>query len=382
VTIVALPLTAVLVLHASPLQMGLISSAGFLPGALFGLFAGVIIDRLPKRRVLILANLFSAVTLAVVPLGEAGQFLSIALLLVISFIAALLASAEGIALLSFLPSVVTKNELAKANGKFSAAVSIARVVGPAAAGGLIAALSAPGAIAIDAISFLVAALLILAMPITRRAGRPLSETTSKTSMLVELRQGLNFIFKDRMLRMLIVTAAPLNFFGAAFNSLQALFIVRQLGVRPSWFGLALATAGLSAVLGALVSASISSRLDIVKLLLVALVMFIIADGNISILQGPPLTAALRFGASSALEGFAATVVGVAIMTYIQKAAPPQMLARVNGVLMTTFGAVMPLGALAGGAFGGMIGVRQTMIAATLGYVVILLAVLSISRRSA
>jgi MFS family permease len=136
VTIVALPLTAVLVLHASPLQMGLISSAGFLPGALFGLFAGVIIDRLPKRRVLILANLFSAVTLAVVPLGEAGQFLSIALLLVISFIAALLASAEGIALLSFLPSVVTKNELAKANGKFSAAVSIARVVGPAAAGGL------------------------------------------------------------------------------------------------------------------------------------------------------------------------------------------------------------------------------------------------------
>jgi len=340
-----------------------------------------VIDRLPKRRVLILANLLSALILVVIPLGAAGRFLSVPVLLVVSFFSALLASAEGIALLSFLPSIISENELAKANGTFSAAVSIARVVGPAVAGALIVVLTAPGAIGIDAISFLVAALMILAIPTGALERQDLPGTVTKISMLVELKEGLSFIFNNKTLRAVVIIAAPLNFFGAAFNSLQALFIVGHLRVKPSWFGIALAAAGVSAVVGALVAARISGRLDIAKLLFAALIMFVIADGNICLLEGPPLAAALRFGASSALEGFAATVVGVAIMTYIQQAAPPEMLARVNGVLMTTFGAAMPLGALAGGAFGSMIGVRQTMVAATLGYVVILLAVLVNSKRS-
>ncbi len=379
VTIVALPLTAVLLLHATPLQMGLLSSAGFLPGALFGLFAGVIIDRLPKRRVLILANLLSALILTLIPVGEAGRFLSVAMLLGVSFIAALLANAEGIALLSFLPSVVAETELAKTNGRFSAAVSVAKVVGPAAAGGLIAALSAPGAIAVDAASFLVAALLILAMPAARPTPQPSLEGP-RTSMLAELREGLHFIFGSRMLRMVVVTAASLNFCGAAFNSLQALFIVRHLVVKPSWFGLALAAAGVGAVLGALLAERIFRRLDLPNLLAAALATFVIADGNISLLHGSPLAAAFRFGASSLIGGFAATVVGVALMTYIQKTSPSHMLARINGVLMTTFGAATPLGALAGGAFGSLIGVRQTMIAATLGYVMILLLIYIASKR--
>jgi MFS family permease len=381
VTIVALPLAAVLLLHASPLQMGLLTSAGFLPNVLFGLFAGVMIDRLPKRRILILTNLFSAVTLAIVPIGEATQFLSISLLIIVSFAAAVLSGAEGLALLSFLPSIVEENRLAEANGRFSAAVSVARVVGPAAAGGLIAAFNASGAIAIDAISFLVATLLIVEIPDRIPEQQSMQAPIFRASMFMDLKDGLRFMFKDKTLSMVVMIAAPFNFFSAAFNSLQALFIVRHLGVKPSLFGLALAAAGITAIFGALIVGRISRSLDLPKLLSLAMVMFLIADGNVCLLQGPPLVAALRFGASSAIEGFASTVVIVAIMTYIQKAAPAEMLARVNGVLMTTFGAATPLGALAGGACGSIIGVRQTMIIATLGYVIILIVLLRVPRRT-
>ncbi len=378
ITIIALPLTAVLFLQATPLQMGLLSSAGRLPGVLFGLFAGVVIDRLPKRRVLLAANLLSALVLAVVPFSKTLQILSFKVLLGVSFIATSIASAEGIALLSFIPSIVAKDRLAQANGRFSVLQSTTQIAGPAVAGLLIAVFSAPGAISFDAISFLFAMALMLTLPSSSVSSLKQLE---QESTLASFRAGFSFIVKNVTLRLIVVIAIFLNFFGSAFAALQALFIVKHLGIKPSFYGTALAVGGVGAVLGGMLSGSLAQKLSLVTLLSIAIGVFVLADGCVCALHGSSTDVTIIFAVCRMINGFGSALISVALMTYVQKTTPPAMLARVFGGLFTTMGASTPLGALAGGVIGEIIGIRQTLIIATLGYFFVLVGVVTISRRA-
>jgi len=144
VTLVAVPLTAILILRATPFEMGLLGAAAALPSVLFGLLAGALIDHLPKRLVLLVSNLAAGATLAVIPLAATLHALSIALILAVAFAAAGIAAAENIALIAFIPLAVPASRLAAANGRFSAIMSAAQVAGPAIAGALIAILTTSG----------------------------------------------------------------------------------------------------------------------------------------------------------------------------------------------------------------------------------------------
>jgi MFS family permease len=377
ITIVALPLTAILALHATPFDMGLLNGAGPLAGVLAGLIAGAAIDPLPKRGILIAANAANALILAIVPLGEAGHFLSIPLLLAGSFVATGIATAEGMALISYLAQIVPKPDLAKANGRYAAAVSLTAIVGPAIAGVLVVTLTAPGAMAFDAASFLAAVLLMTALP---RATPAQPDAAPPSSVRSRLSAGFGYIAGNPTMRRIVIIAAALNIFGAAFASMQALFIVQRLHVPPGWFGAGLAVGGGGAVAGSMLSGWFAKKLDLVTLLAFAILLFVVADGITSLLFGAPSHIAIGFAACRALDSFGNALIGVALLTYIQREAPAELLARVGGALMTAMSAPVPLGALAGGALGTTIGVRHTLMAATLGYAAVLAGVWRYRRR--
>ncbi|MCW8307600.1 MFS transporter [Acidiphilium sp. PA] len=379
VTMVALPLTAVLILHADPLDMGLLSGISALPAVIFGLFAGVLIDRWPKRRVLIIANAISAVVMLLVPLGHALVFLSIPLLMLVRFIASTISVGEGIGLNSTIPALVPPDALADANGRFGAVMSVTALIGPAIAGLLIAAFSAPGAITADAASFAVAVGLIALLP---HIPVPTVDHAAEGSVRDRLRAGFAFMRADPVMRPLMFVAIALNFFGSIFGALEALFIVGHLGVKPAWFGGALAASGIGAIAGALISAPVARRFDVMATLTGAIVLFVISLGGISALHGAPMLVAIGFGACNLIGGFGGAIVNVAISTHIQTATPEAMLARVMGVLISTFSATTPLGALLGGLIAAGLGLRITLIGATLGFFAVFVWLAFTARRRA
>ncbi len=377
VTLVALPLTAVLLLHATPFDMGLLSAASALPRVLFSLFAGVAIDQLPKRRVLLVANAVSALVLAVVPLAHAAQMLSVGLLMGVSFAASGIGSAERIALMSFIPSVVPKDQLAGANGRFSAVLSSALLIGPAFASLLIAAFSAPGAITIDAFSFAVAVPLMAWLPPGPMPTK--ASHLAEGSVWVRLQAGFGWIGRDRDMRSLVVMLSALFLFMGMFAALEPLFLVGQLGVSASWFSLALVFGGAGSIIGSMLAGWFSRRLSLAALLCVSLVLFMISFGGVSALNGEALFVAVEFAACNAISGFGGGLINVAVMTSMQKTVPSAMLARVTGTLFSVLPVATLAGAVAGGVLGDVLGLRQALIAATLGFASVFLGILTASR---
>jgi len=375
VTLVALPLTAVLVLHVTPFQMGLLAGTGALPGVLLGLIAGVFIDRLPKRRVMLTANICSAATMAAISVAAHEGMLSLPLLLPLAFLAASIATVDGIATLSFMPAIVPPENLPQANGRFGAVLSGAAVAGPAVAGVLIAALTAPGAITLDAASYLAAAFLILALPAIPVP--PAADAPAET-LAARLRAGFDFSFAGGTLKLFVGFAAALNLCGGGISALEALFIVRQLHVPPAWFGGALACGGIGAVAGALISGHASKRLNVNLLMAIAAFVSLFTGGFICSLHGARLGVAAGFGAAQLIGGIGNGVLGAAVMTFLQQTTPPHMMARVIGALTTLIGASVPVGALAGGAVASLIGVRYALIAETAGFALILAIVVTVS----
>jgi MFS family permease len=376
ITLVALPLTAILFLHATPFQMGLLAGAGTLPGVLFGLLAGVAIEPLPKRAILLAANLASAALLALIPISHAIQLLSFGLLVAINFTAAGIANTEGIALMSFLAAIVPKPQLATANSQYAALTSATAVIGPALAGLLVALLTAPGAISLDASTFLAASALMLFLPST-----PTTPPETTESITTRLRTGLDFTFSHPVIRLFTLFAIAINTFGSGIAALQALFIVKQLGVPTTWYGATLAAAGIGAIGGALISGRAARRLNINALLAGVIAIDIVADGIICSLHGAPLHAAAGFAAAQLVNGIGNGLLGAAVMTYIQTSTPPEILARVIGALTTILSASVPLGALAAGAIGNAIGLRPTLILETAGFAVTLAVVLITAKQS-
>lgn len=363
VTLVALPLTAVLLLHADAFEMGLLRAASALPSVVFGLFAGVLIDRWPKRRVLLAANAVSALVMALVPIAMGVKLLSLGLLMGVSFVGSTVNLGEQIGLSAFIPAIVPTDRLARANGRFGAMRSGASLVGPAVAGLLIAAFSAAGAIAVDAASFAVAFVLMMLLPVVPVP----APNHAEGSVWTRLRAGVAFIRADPVLQPLMAIAVALNFFLAIVGALGALFIVRYLGVKPEWYGIALAAGGIGAIVGATLAERLARTFGVMKLLTGTLGFFVIGLAGISALQGPPVIVAVSFGGCQIVFGFGSAVFSATFMTHVQKATPGPMLARVMGVIIASFGAAVPVGALIGGAVAAVIGVRQTLIVATVGF---------------
>jgi MFS family permease len=250
ITGIALPLTAVLVLSATPAQMGILSAFSGASVLVFGILAGVWVDRLRRRPILIVADLGRAILLATIPLAALIGVLHLTQLFIVAALVGILTVFFNVANQSFLPSLVPQEQIVEANSKLAMSVSLAEIGGPALAGPLVQLIGAPLAILCDAVSFLVSTLSI---GLIRMRELPPVPSKSRQSIWRESIDGLRMIREHELLRSLAISTILFEFFGNFIATLYVLYIVRELHLPPIIIGFLIATGGVSAFIGTLVA---------------------------------------------------------------------------------------------------------------------------------
>ncbi len=221
ISLLAIPLTAVLILNATPLQMGILTAAEAVPYLLFGLVAGVWVDRLRRRAILIVADVGRFIVLSLIPLDYLLGILRIELLYLLAFLVGTLSIFFDVAYRSYLPSLIEREQLIEGNSKLELSRSVGEIVGPGLAGVLVQVFAAPIAIMVDSLSFLASALSLLWIRTPEEI--PKVEVQRK-GLRHEVLEGLRFVFGEPMLRALTGSFATLTLFNSLLEAVFVLYV--------------------------------------------------------------------------------------------------------------------------------------------------------------
>jgi predicted MFS family arabinose efflux permease len=362
VTLVALPLTGVLTLHAGPTQMGALRVASTLPFLLFGLLAGAWVDRRSRLTVMSLSSLGQALLLAFIPaLALAGR-LQIELVYAIAFLVGGLTVLFDVAYQAFVPSLVRSEHLLHANSRLETSRSLVQVIGPSVGGLLVQALTAPVAILADVASFLFAAVTLRTIPDPETP--PVA--ADRSSLLHEVWEGLGALLGHPVLRAIATATTLSNLTVALATPVLFLFMIRTLHLSPTLVGTALAVNGLGGVCGALAGPAAARRLPIPVILALALV--VAGAGTLlvaSAVGSASLVVTLVFAGEAAL-GFALPFYNVSQLSLRQALTPARLQARVHASSRTLTWAALPVGAVVGGVLGEHLGLRSTLVVSGAG----------------
>jgi len=362
ITRTALPFAAVITLGAGPFQMGLLSGATAAASLVFGLFGGAWADRLRRRPILIGTDLARAAVLACVPLAAWQHWLSMGVLYAVAGITGALTVLFDSSYQAYVPSLVERENIVQANAKLALSDSMAEVTGPGAAGVLVSALTAPIAIAFDALSFLVSAVSLALI----RKHEPAPERVEGSHILREIQDGLHVVWRSPYLRPMALRSATAAFFMGSFGSLYPLLTVKVLGLTPATIGFIVSVGGAFAIAGSLVSERVVARIGIGRTFLAAVILSALASFLHPLAHGSVLLAC-AFLCAGQVGDFVFPALNVAEMSIRQAAAPPHILARVNSAMNLLFTGIIPVGAFVGGAVASGIGVRATMLIGAGGY---------------
>jgi predicted MFS family arabinose efflux permease len=354
---VAISFAAVISLHATPFQMGLLSAAQIVPALAFGLFAGVWVDRLRRRPLMIAADLGRFALLATVPIAAITGRLGMPQLYAVIVLAAILDITFDVAYRSYLPTLVGRADIVDANSKLATTSAVAEMAGFGLSGWLVQWLTAPFAIAVDAISFLPSAIAIAAI---RTPEPSVKRDRAREDVLREIRDGARFVLGDSRLRALaaaaIAGASSYSVFSAAFM----LFVVNTLGFKPDLLGMIFAVGGVSSFFGALIAARAAERFGAGRAMAVGFAMEGAALMLVPIARGADFAAAALLVAQQIIGDLAGTVFQINAVSLRQSLAPDQILGRVNASISFVARAAAMAGAVGGGWLGGAIGLRATL----------------------
>jgi predicted MFS family arabinose efflux permease len=371
VTLLALPLTAVLTLRASPLQMGVLRALQYLPALLIGLFAGVWIDRVRRRPLLIASDLGRALLIGAVPLLAALGALRMGYLYAIAFAVGVLTVLFELAYLAYVPALVQRGRLVDANGRLEASDSFARVVGPGLGGFLVQVLGAPTAMLADALSFLVSVLSLGLI----RIREPAPEPARYADIRSQIGEGLRMVVRHPLLRATVVSSGITNFCAAILNSLYVLYVVSELHVSPAALGGIFLAGGAVGLAGAVVAGRTAGRLGLGPALLLGMA-FIACGGTAVPLAGSALALALPvLVLGEMLLGAGDAFYNIAVVSLRQSLIPDRLMGRVNASARFVIWGAQPFGAILGGVLGQAIGLRPTLALAAAGVLLALLTVL-------
>ena len=360
VTFLALPLVAIIVLEESTFRVAALTSVEFLPFLLFTLPAGVWVDRLRRRPILIFGDLGRAVALATIPIAHWLGALTIWQLYVVAFVVGIGTVFFDVAYQSYLPVLVGRDQIVEGNSKLEVSRSGASIGGPGLAGSLVAALTAPVAILVDAISYIVSAALLGVIEKAEEAP-PQDE---RRSMKAELGEGLRYVFTHRLQRGIVGAVALSNFFGQIVFSILLIFAVRELDLSAATIGVVLAVGNLGTLAAALTARRISDRFGVGRTIVLA--AFLFGPGTLLIALAPKALAIPLITLSMLILGFGGILFNVTAISLIQAITPDRLLGRANASRRFVVWGVIPFGGLAGGALGSTIGLREAMVIGALG----------------
>ncbi len=366
-----LPLTAYMVLGASPMQMGLLSGLSAAAVLLLGLFAGALADRVRRRPIMIAADLGRAALLATIPLAALTGRLGLTQLVLVSAACGILNVLFDVSYQAYVPSLVEKHALLQANSRLALSESIAEVAGPPLAGILVQTLTAPVAIAFDAFSFLISAASLGWIRRREASVRdpevgPEDARQTRPHILSEILEGLRFSWHNPYLRPMLLANATGAFFMGFQMAVYIIFAMGTLHLTPAILGALIAVGGTSSMAGALAAPRVVERWGYGNSLIGAIATAGAAALLIPMAHGPRWLAA-AFLAAAQFGDAIWPVYSINQLGIRQGVTPPHLLARVNSAAQLTFRGVLPVGALAGGALAGAMGIRPTMFLSAAGF---------------
>ncbi len=366
VTDLALPLTAALTLRATPAQMGVLGALEVLPYLLVSLLAGVWVDRLRRRPVLIAADLGRAGLLASIPIAALLGRLGLTQLYAVAFLVGALSVIFNVAYQSFLPSVVARDHLVEGNGKLALSASMGQVVGPGVGGSLVQLLTAPVAIAVDALSYVASATFLALIHAPEPAPR---RSNGRRALRVEIGEGLRAVVRQPVLRVLVGAWSIYEFSVGLLLAVLLLYLTRDLGLAPALLGGVFMAGSVSGIAGAALTGWLARRLGLGLSIAAALV--VLALGTVCL----PLAGAFRLVElplvvlSQILSGVGLTVSGSNQTSLRQAVTPERLRGRVNASHAFLTSGVRPFGAILGGALGQRLGLPATLTVGALGILV-------------
>lgn len=360
-SVLALPLLAAVSLKAGPLQMGLLVACETAPFLLFSLPAGVLVDRSPRRPLMVSMNLLRALALTLVPVSALLGGLRLELLYTVAFLIGSFSAFFNVAYQSVLPDLVPPAALNDANSKLETSRTGAGVLGPGLAGTVIGLIGSAAALWINAGTFLVSALLIGRLPLSERpalVGKP-------PPMLGQMREGLAFVWSHPVIRPMMLCAATLNAAQGLLDAVLVLYLSRSLNLTPALIGLVFVGSNVGSVLGALLSGRIATHLGtgratVLAALLAGAGMLLVPLAGVAGTITLPLLMLARF-----LYGFGNLMFFVQHITLRQLQTPPALQGRMHASVRFLAGSVFPLRALLGGALAQHFGIPAVLLLAGL-----------------
>ena len=365
---IALPLVAVLVLGADAAEMGSLTAAGLLPHLLLSLMTGVWLDRVHRRRrLMIWADVARAALIATVPVAHVLGVLTITQLYVVGFLVGALTVVFDLSWATIFVSVVGRERFVEAQSLLHGSRSLAYVGGPSIGGLLVQVLGAPLALVADAGSFLGSAAFL------RRIRAPEPPVEHEEGTLRErLMVGLAFVARDPIVRPTLLSAATINLFNLAFTALVILYATTELGVSPGVLGLALGAGAVGGVIGATIAARVGRRIGLGPAYALGCILFPLPLVLIPIAHADmpmPLILALLFGSEFG-AGLGVMILDINVGAILSARYPDQIRSRATGAFRFVNYGVRPVGAFLGGVLGTALGVREalfvTAVAASLG----------------
>ncbi|MFJ6618138.1 MFS transporter [Kitasatospora sp. NPDC091335] len=352
----ALPLAAVTVLEATPFQVGLLAAVQYLPFLLVGLPAGAWVDRMRRRPVMIVADLVRCAVLLTVPAAALYGVLNLWLLYPVAFAVGVMTVFFDLAAQSFLPTLVGEERLVEANTRLQLSQTSGQLAGPSVGGFLVQLLTAPLAVLADALSYAGSAVLLL---LVRVEERPVRDAV-RPGLVAEVREGLGYVFRHRLLRPIALSAGITNLFGL-FGMVQAilvLYAVRDLRLSPAGLGTTLAIANAGVLLGSLANGRAVRRLGVGP----TLTWSIFALGGTLLLLplATPGTAMPVLAVAMALAGLCASVFNINQISLRLSVTPAPMRGRMTATLRFVVWGVIPVGTFLGGALVGPLGLRGVL----------------------
>ena len=361
VSLLALPLVAVLVIRATPAEMGVLGAVQFTPILVVGQIAGAWVDRVPRRPLLVGSDLGRALALGLIPVAAALGVLRIEHLYVIALVTGSLNVIFDTAHLSFLPSLVEREALVEANARLEISRSLAQVAGPTVGGTLVQLLTAPLAIFVDAVSFLTSALFIARI----RTPEKIVPAGPRPNVLRQIAEGWRFVFGQPILRSLAVASTLGNGFYQLGSAIYVLYSTRELGISPALLGLIYGAGGVGALLGAF-SASRLGHFGVGKAAIVATLAVGVGYLFVPLAGGTVALSTAMLAIGQLINSFGIPIMVVNQISLRQAITPVELQGRVNATFRGLAWCAVPLGALLGGFLGDAVGLRPALAVAAVG----------------
>lgn len=336
--------------------MGLLAALSGISVLIFGLAAGVWVDRFRRRPILIGADMGRAALLCTIPVAATWHSLGMAQLYLVAALTGILTVFFDVAYQTYLPTLVGRDQLIEGNTRLMMSSTAAEIAGPGITGVLVQLITAPVAILLDAISFLFSAMTVAL--IGKSEPQPVRQ--AHEDLWLEALGGLRFIQRHPLLRPMAARSLLFFLSMGMMGSLYVLYAIRVLGLQPAALGITIAMGGVGGTLGALASSRLVKRFGLGKTFIGSSLLIALGTSLLPLAHGAPLVAMCFLLGQQLIGDFGFAVYFINDTSLRQAATPEHVLGRVNAAMQLMSRGVLPLGALAGGVLGGWLGVRATI----------------------